>query len=163
MLISGIRTLATDVGSECDLILSGFEEVFLVPIGDGLTTWKRPELIEFIPELTAAFKIDLEPEASQLKCKYKRSAAGAMFENTFSFNSVRNVSDWIYENRFGKFWLLLKQGTRWIITGDDQLPYTIGADYDSGKQIQDRQGWDFTLVSDQDRAYFIYNDTEDEG
>ena len=85
-----------------------------------------------------------------------------MFENTFSFNSVRNVSDWIYENRFGKFWLLLRQGKRWVVTGDDQLPYTIGADYDSGKQIQDRQGWDFTLVSDQDRAYFIYQNAEDE-
>jgi hypothetical protein len=157
MELTDFISQASQVGSSCDAIFSGFEAVYLVPVGTGFSLFKQPELLPSLPDLSGdVFKIELEPESSVLRCKQNFEARGKNYSNSFGFKSIRNISDWLFENRFVKFWLILKQGDRYLITGDDAMPYTFEADYDSAKKLEEVGGFDAVLVSDQIRPFHIY-------
>jgi hypothetical protein len=48
-----------------------------------------------------------------------------------------------------------------MVTGDDDMPYMIVADFDSGKQMNESQDWAITLVGDQLRPYHLLPDSTD--
>jgi hypothetical protein len=144
------------VGDPCEKVYSGFTAIYLVPKdGDGETFFGGPEEISMPEHDVAAFKIELEPENAEFKSVIKESASGTYFENTLSFNSIRNISAWVHDNKFLKFWLVMEQENRFMISGDDTMPFTFRADFKSGKSIQDSSGWEFVVSSQQLRPYHV--------
>jgi hypothetical protein len=158
MELSEIIGSAVDVGNVCDQIFSGIEEIYLVEIGDGFSTDSKPEVLTDFPEITKpVYHFVLEPEASEFKSKPIKNRSGFLYSNTVAVKSIRNVSDWLNTNRYKKFWLIIKQGgTRWLVTGDDKVPFTIVGEFDGAKKMEEGQSWDFLLQADQLRPYFIY-------
>lgn len=164
MELAELIATAQDVGSACDVIFSGLDAIYLVPVGDGFSTLFHPELFTGLPTIDKIpQRIELEMESSEFRCAPKVSAAGRFWGNTLSMNSVRNVSDWVFSNRESRFWLILRSENRWIISGDDAQPYQLVSEYRSGKTIQEGQAWDIQLSGDQLRPYFIYEEPEGGG
>lgn len=164
MALVDILEAAQDAGDHCDTVYSGFDAVYLIPIGDEFRTLFAPEIITELPTIDQTPQhIILEPESAELRCRPKVSESGAMWDNLLSMKSIRNVSDWAYQNRFQRFWLLLKQNGRWLISGDEDMPYMIVGEWNSGKQEQDGQSWDIQLSGDQLRPYHILEEPEGGG
>lgn len=140
----------TTVGSACDVVESGIEEVYLIPATDDFTTFRKPFLILQFPTIAAqAQKIELEPETAQ----FRSSRKGNLFENLLSFRTIRQVADWLHRNRQRRYWLLLNLGKDWIISGDADMPYTMEMDYDTSRNMQDGANFSVELKSRQARPF----------
>jgi hypothetical protein len=148
---------STDVGNFCDRVYGGITEVYLVPAGGGFSLFLKPSEILELPTLDVSpFRIVLEPESCELRCRNIFDKNGSKFENTIIFRNIRKVYEWLHENRYKSFWVILKQGeTRCLVTGDDDMPYRYAADYAVEKEMQNEAAFTVSLKSTQLRPFHV--------
>jgi hypothetical protein len=148
---------STDVGNFCDRVYGGITEVYLVPAGGGFSLFLKPSEILELPTLDVSpYRIVLEPESCELRCRNIFDKNGSKFENTIIFRNIRKVYEWLHENRYKSFWVILKQGeTRCLVTGDDDMPYRYAADYAVEKEMQNEAAFTVSLKSTQLRPFHV--------
>ena len=146
-----------EVGNFCDRIYGGITEVYAVPVGAGFSLFLKPSELLELPSLEAnPYKMVLEPESCELRCRNIVDGNGSKYENTITFRSIRKIYDWLHENRHKSFWLILKQGeTRYLICGDDDMPYTFASDWTSEKEIQNESAFTVSFKSTQLRPFHV--------
>jgi hypothetical protein len=141
----------------CQTIVAGIEEIYIVPIGDGFESLFRGVTVTEFPNITqTAIKIEADFQTAKFTSKEKLNDSGRYFENTLTFRLSRPLASWLYEHRDVKFWLMLKKGSEWIISGGDDMPYYLSQDFSSGKSVGDENGFDVEFASNQLRPFFIY-------
>jgi hypothetical protein len=132
-----------------------------VPLGDGFSTFLKPEVFTELPALDAIpVRLEIEIYKAEFSSKRRNGDSGTYFENAIGLSLISNVADWLQENQEKRFWIIALMGGRWIITGDESMPYWVENDYTLGNAPGQRQGWDIVLRSDQLRPYFVYQEAE---
>jgi hypothetical protein len=151
------------VGSQ-EALCAGIDEIYLVPLGDSFSTFLKPEVFNVLPTLDAIPKrLEMEIYKSQFTSRKRSGEQGTYYENALGLSLISDTSSWLKENEERRFWIIALMGGRWIITGDESMPYWIENDYELGNAPGQRQGWDVTLRSDQLRPYFVYIEPPSEG
>jgi hypothetical protein len=155
-LIHDFLATADTIGST-ESLSAGIDKLYLVPLGDNFSLFFKREEMTSLPSLDE-IPLDMEMEmyAAQFVSNRKDGTAGFYFENTITFSMPSNVANWMAQNQEKRFWVIALMGERWIITGDEQMPYRIENDYGLGKSAGQKQGWDVMLKSDQIRPYHVY-------
>lgn len=150
--------LATaDVIGTTESLSAGIDKLYLVPLGDDFSLFFKREEMTSLPALDAIpLDFEMELQSAVFNSKRKQSSAGWYFENTITVNLLSDVADWFDVNQEKQFWIIALMGERWIITGDEAMPYRIDNDYMLGRAPGQKQGWDITLRSDQLRPYHTY-------
>lgn len=156
MRLADFLDTANPLGT-CYVLISGITHLYLVPVGDGFTTYLKDEIISELPYLS---KIPVEiPQdwfSAEFKSKKRTGAAGTVYQNSLTFSLSKKVGSWMFDNRERHFWLIFRKGNEWFITGDDAMPYTIADEFASGKSPGEKNGFDVELVSTQLRPYHRY-------
>ena len=135
--------LATaDIIGTTESLSAGIDKLYLVPLGDDFNLFLKKETMTSFPEFSA-IPLDFEMEIHS-----------AVFTNV---NLLSDVADWFAENQEKRFWIIALMGERWIVTGDEQMPYRISNEYTLGRAPGQKQGWELSLRSDQLRPYHVYN------
>lgn len=158
MTLSDFLATSETVGQELALS-AGIDQLYLVPLGDGFSTFMKPEVFQSLPTLDAIPKrLELEIYKAQFTSKKRMGEQGEYFENSIGLSLISDVAAWLHDNSERRFWIIALMGGRWIITGDESLPYWVENDYELGNAPGQRQGWDVVLRSDQLRPYFVYQE-----
>ena len=150
--------LATaDIIGTTESLSAGIDKLYLVPLGDDFSLFFKKEEMTSLPSLDAIpLDMEMEIHSAQFNSKRKQGTAGWYFENTIDVMLLSDVADWFAENQEKRFWIIALMGERWIITGDEHMPYRIENDYSLGRAPGQKQGWDISLRSDQLRPYHTY-------
>jgi hypothetical protein len=159
MNLSTIISNASDVVG-CEGITAGIQSLYLVKCGDGSDLFNLGESISQFVEVNQSniYWINFDFNTCQFKSRLKVSDAGEFYENQISFRLSRNLGQALKEFREAKFWLILKKGNQWLVTGDDFCPYYLSFDFNSAKAVGEDNGFDCELSGQQLIPYHLYLD-----
>ena len=151
--------LATaDIIGTTESLSAGIDKLYLVPLGDDFNLFLKKETMTSFPAFSAIpLDFEMEIHSAVFTSTRKEGTAGWYFENILNVNLLSDVADWFAENQEKRFWIIALMGERWIVTGDEQMPYRISNEYTLGRAPGQKQGWELSLRSDQLRPYHVYN------
>lgn len=144
----------------CEGITAGIQTLYLIKCGDGSDLWNSGQDISQFIDLNYnnIYWLNFDYNTCQFRSRLKVSDAGEFYDNQITFRLSRNLGETLKNFRNEKFWVILKKGSQWLVTGDDFCPYYFSFDFSSGKTPGEDNGFDCELSGQQLRPYNIYSE-----
>jgi hypothetical protein len=158
MNLNDILSNASDLVG-CDGITAGIQSLYLVKCGDGSDLYNVGESISQFVEVNQnnIIWINFDFNTCNFRSRLKISDAGEYYENQISFKLSRSLGSSLKNFREEKFWVIMKKGEQWLVSGDDYCPYYLSFDFTSGKAPGEDNGFECELSGQQLRPYHLYS------
>lgn len=159
MTLSDIVNNAGDLVG-CEGVTAGIRTLYLVKCGDGSDLWNTGEIISDFVELNQnnLLWVNFDYNTCQFRSRLKVTDAGEYYDNQITFRLSRSLGQILLQFRNEKFWVIMKKGDQWLVTGDDNCPYYFSFDFTSGKAPGEDNGFDCELSGQQLRPYHVYQE-----
>lgn len=153
-------TQALPIAQPCQILVSGIIRAIAVPAGNTFFTDSLPPILTSIPQTqNQPFDLGLERESAELRIVSTSTRSGQYYAARFTAMLHRDAQEWLYQQRYTRFWLILQlENGAFIITGDDALNYRIPEQvYDLQQQMQEQSMKTLTMTARLRKAYTVIN------